>query len=410
MPPNNNKGEKTMKSNTVCGCLSIEQIEKIVVEKMSAQFEERFNRLKDNVVSLMAEKLSVLIEENNILKDTVTTDLENLHEWQKYIDKKVQEIDTETETVKKRVTVIHKLVETFNSNLIKIEEKSKQSTQDSQVIESERAEEKREFEPLHKLVGTLQSKINQLEDSQSESNNCTCEGEIESMRNMVSEMLSEVPNCSAILEGFKNMEEHLEQCNLLESRVSQLEIPQSSTDAGLHSSMKSTFDSHLISSITNELSERKTREANFVIHNLPETPIENDDIERVKEIIEEIMQVDCTEELQRDIYTSKPNIYRMGGRADGKKRTVKVHLTSAKLRENIISNSRRLADSVKYKTVVVQRDLSILERQHLRQLVAEKKRRNNIAITANQEPDWKIYNGTLVRKSSSRVASHFKQY
>ncbi len=140
-----------------------------------------------------------------------------------------------------------------------------------------------------------------------------------------------------------------------------------------------------------------------MIHNLPEAPNENEDIERVREIIEEIMQVDCTQEFQRDTYTNKPNIYRLGRRTDGKRRTVKVHLTSAKLRESNISNSRRLVNSVKYKSVVVQRDLSILERQHLRQLVAEKNRRNNIARIANQEPDWKICNGTLVRKSTSCV-------
>ncbi len=111
-----------------------------------------------------------------------------------------------------------------------------------------------------------------------------------------------------------------------------------------------------------------------MIHNLPEAQNENHDIESVREIIEEIMQVDCTiNEIQRDIYTNKPNIYRLGRQADGKSRTLKVHLTSAKLRESIVLNSRRLANSVKYKAVVVQRGLSILERQHLRQLVAEKK-------------------------------------
>ncbi len=404
MSPNTKKEEQTMKKSAACGCVSIEQIEKTVVEKMSMEFEERFKGLKDNVVSLMAEKLSVLIEENNNLKNTLANEVEDLRKWQVNINEQVEVIESERETDKKRITVIHELAKTFNMNLTKIEENYKQPTQDPQAFESERVEDNKEFELLQQLVGTLQTRINQLEERQLVSN-CTCEGEIESIRSMVNEMLCEVPNCDAVMDGFKNMEERLEQCSLLESRISQLEIPRSNTDTGLLSSSISTSDNHLIASIADELSERKTREANFVIHNLLEASNETHDVESVREIIEEIMQVDCTHELQRDTYSNKPNIYRLGRQTDGKNRTLKVHLTSAKLRESIILNSRRLANSLKYKTVVhvVQRDLSILERQHLGQLVAEKKRRNNIARTANQEPDWKICNGTLVRKSNSRL-------
>ncbi len=49
-------------------------------KKMTEKFEERFSRLKDNVVTLMAEKLSVLIEENNTLKSTLENEVKDLLE------------------------------------------------------------------------------------------------------------------------------------------------------------------------------------------------------------------------------------------------------------------------------------------------------------------------------------------
>ena len=134
-----------------------------------------------------------------------------------------------------------------------------------------------------------------------------------------------------------------------------------------------------ITSITNELCERKWRETNFVIHNLPETTSEVRDAESVKEIIEEIMQHDCTQGMEKDTLTNKPRIYRMGRQVDGRRRTIKVHLRSATLRESIMSNSRRSSSSEKYNSVVVQRDMTVLERRCLKELVIEKKKRNDVA-------------------------------
>ena len=126
--------EEKTRENAV---LSIEDIEK----RMFQQFEERFNRLKDNVVSLIAEKLSVLMEENNTLKSTLKDEVGDLQEWQSDINMKVKEItaanqnvsnfvnqlnviETERESEKKRITVIHDLVKTFNGNLAEIEQNS----------------------------------------------------------------------------------------------------------------------------------------------------------------------------------------------------------------------------------------------------------------------------------------------
>ena len=137
------QGERTR--DNAAYVLSMEEFEK----RMSEQFEEKFNRLKDNVVTLLAEKLSALIEENNILKTTLKDEIGDLREWQIDVNMKVEEItkenknvsnivhqlneiETERESEKKRISVIHDLVKTFNSNLAEIEQNSKQSIHEVQ--------------------------------------------------------------------------------------------------------------------------------------------------------------------------------------------------------------------------------------------------------------------------------------
>ncbi len=269
------------------------------------------------------------------------------------------------------------------------------------AMESEREKERKEFTSMHRLVEALSDNVKQMQNSITElDKNCECKGEIESIKYMVNQMLSELPNSDAIMERFQQIDEHLEQCSLLESRVSQLEIPHTSIDEHYHGSETNILESNNIATITNELCDRKRRETNFVIHNLPERNNEDQDAADVMEIIEEIMQKDYTNMLEEDAFTKKPKIYRMGRKESGKRRTVKVHLKSTKLRDSIISNSRRLSNSEKYKPVIVQKDLTMLERNCIKRLVAEKKRRNNVARMMNQEPDWTIYNGILSRKSN----------
>ncbi len=137
------QGERTR--DNAAYVLSMEEFEK----RMSEQFEEKFNRLKDNVVTLLAEKLSALIEENNILKTTLKDEIGDSREWQIDVNMKVEEItkenknvsnivhqlneiETERESEKKRISVIHDLVKTFNSNLAEIEQNSKQSIHEVQ--------------------------------------------------------------------------------------------------------------------------------------------------------------------------------------------------------------------------------------------------------------------------------------
>ncbi len=91
MPPKKTPGP-AKKKQLECECLSIEQIEQTVVEQINVHFEERFNKLKDSLITLMAEKLSTLVEENYTLKSTLEEEVGELREWQKDITEKVEEM------------------------------------------------------------------------------------------------------------------------------------------------------------------------------------------------------------------------------------------------------------------------------------------------------------------------------
>ncbi len=161
---------------------------------------------------------------------------------------------------------------------------------------------------------------------------------------------------------------------------------------GLHT------DEYNIAAVSNELCDRKKRERNFVVHNLPESESEEQDVIAVKELLEEIARKDIKQELQVDTFTNQARVYRLGKKLPSKTRTVKIHLRSSNVCEYVLNNSRRLSDSEKFNKVVLQKDMTVLEREHLKRLLLEKKRRNELASTMDEEPIWIVRNGVLCRK------------
>ncbi len=263
------------------------------------------------------------------------------------------------------------------------------------AIETEREREKEDFAIMKKQVGGLQVKVKKLEESIRNSEE-TCKGELESIKFMVNEMLSELPNTNSVLKRFNDIEDHLEQCqsDLLQSKS--MDLSQSYVDAQSENACLSEYN---ISAVSNELSERKKREKSFVIHNLPETTDEGEDTARVKDIIEEIIETKVNNPLDYDDLTNKPRVYRLGRKMNGKTRTIKIHVRSVKVCESILSCAKKLSNSDKYSTVVVQRDLTSLEQKQLKRLVNEKKRRNSHALLIGEEPNWTIRDGILYRRS-----------
>ncbi len=264
-------------------------------------------------------------------------------------------------------------------------------------MESERVKEKETTTSLHNLVETLQIKVEELQH-QVTLTETACNEELEGINLMINQMLSEVPNSDTLMSRFDNIEGHLEKCscNYIESRVSQLELNQVNIKAS--NELLTTPDAYHIAAITNEMCERKKRDKSFVIHNLPEAN-EEQDLKSVSEIMEEIIQENVEAEIEQEVFTEKPRIYRLGRKTNSKPRTMKIHLRSTELCDQILSKARWLSSSTKYKSVVIQRDLTLLERQHLKGLVSEKRRRNNLAKAQNEESDWTIRDGILCRKS-----------
>ncbi len=149
-------------NHVACRCLTIEQIEKSIAVKLNEEFEERFNKLKDNVVTLMAEKLSTLGEENSTLKGTLANEVVDLRNWQNDINQKMEDLQSD----KKQTTVIHELVNTFNGKLTEIEENSKQSVQ--QVHEDVQSINENICEMLNELpqvtMSSLETRFSNIEE------------------------------------------------------------------------------------------------------------------------------------------------------------------------------------------------------------------------------------------------------
>ncbi len=54
-----------------CHCATAEDVDKIILERLSEVFAAKFEHLKDQVVTLMASKLSSLLEENKNLRNEI---------------------------------------------------------------------------------------------------------------------------------------------------------------------------------------------------------------------------------------------------------------------------------------------------------------------------------------------------
>ncbi len=354
--------------------LTMEQLDAVIEKKMQIMLVEKMNPLfeKINTLQQMVDNCStVTLNQTKIVDDM-------LHEEKEavlgLVEKRLLAIESEREAEKKETLVVHGLVKTFNNKLGECEVRNESAIQE----------------------------INK---------------EVVSIKDNVRTMLEEVPQITSIEERFSSIEERISNVSeskesegrlnsslsyseTMSNRANQLVVSNTSIDGlclgqdgniGVCPSFQST---------ANELCDRKNRETNFVIHNLPESTSEELDAESVNEIMEEIMQHKCAQWLEKDTFTNKPRIHRMGRQVEGRSRTIKVHLRSATLRESIISNSRRLSSSERYNSVVVQRDMTALERKCIKELVMEKKKRNDVARAMNQEPDWTIHNGILLRKSN----------
>ncbi len=251
------------------------------------------------------------------------------------------------------------------------------------AIETERAAEKEELAVMKKEVETLKSKVKQLKESTKSAN----QEELESIKHMVNQMFCELPNTDSITNRFQEIEAQLRSC-----------LQKSTEETPTTTEYPNCLSEYHIASVSNELSERRKREKSFVVHNLPEATNDDEDMKQIEEVIKEITQLEIKHTVDYN-ETSKPRMYRLGRKKIGRTRTVKIHVKSAEVCEDILSNTRRLSTSERYSSVVIQKDLTKLEQKQLKRLVLEKKRRNSQAQAFGEEPNWTICEGLLCRKS-----------
>ncbi len=152
-----------------------------------------------------------------------------------------------------------------------------------------------------------------------------------------------------------------------------------------------------IAAVANELEERKKRNRSIVLHNVPEKHDKSNDVKAVVQILQKV----SGKEVEIDQMCNTPRIYRLGqygASSRNKPRSIKVHLKSTEECNEILQNTRKLSQSVQYSSVVIQPDLTPMQHNQIRMLVAERKRRNSEAIANNEDPDWTISSGFLHRR------------
>ena len=194
-------------------------------------------------------------------------------------------------------------------------------------------------------------------------------------------MLEEVPQITSIEDRFSSIEE----------AISSFAEPKESTIRS--ESNISLYSQHeLMLEVTNEIDQRQKRRRNLVIHNVDESKDATQDYEKVRDILQEV----TNDKSLVDKHLTK--MYRLGKQSPGRNRSMKIHFKCENFCHSILQNSRNLSTSKSYRNIVIQSDLTPLQRHHLKSLVHEKKERNHRAILCNEEPYWVIRNGRLSRK------------
>ncbi len=206
---------------------------------------------------------------------------------------------------------------------------------------------------------------------------------------------------SSLESRFSNIEEKLELGSSMESVESKNSINTSINNEDFLSSNSTVtrISSEGIASheefmvkVANEVDDRQKRRKALVIHNIEETDNEAEDKLQVTNILKEIIDDESL------VIQQQTNSYRLGRRSPLQNRTVKVHFKSEEFCKNVLQHTRKLGNSECYKRIVLQPDLTPTQRQHLKMLVEEKKRRNCFALQSNEEPDWIIRREKLCRR------------
>ncbi len=338
----------------------------------------------ENKISEAMDKLTIRFQEQiGSLQNEITGMKSN-----------IAQIEKDKNTLNDLQQVSDAAIEQLQSKFESFEETYHQPTREQKEDKEERKKQKHELSVLHNLAKTLNTKVNALEGKLNDTLRTNSE-EIERIHDAVSTMLEEVPQTSSIESRFTSIEDSLEKVSVIPSIESRLHLLENSESCTINESQSSSPEASTID-ISNELADRQWRSRNLVLHNVPESNSLEEDIEVVKHIIEEVAGKDV--EIRSDLITGQPQVYRMGRRVLGKSRSMKIHLGTEEICQDLLKHSRKLTHSDNFSNVVLQADLTAQQRSHLKRMVCEKKLRNRIALKNQDEADWVIRSGKLCRK------------
>ncbi len=272
-------------------------------------------------------------------------------------------------------------------------------------LESEQTQKNNEIVTLQNLVKDFNERLKKLESNQSEYST-----DLDTTKSMVTVMLSEVPQVSSIEERFTELEDRIirssqhNECRRTTTQhnsVIQLDTFDDiyATQTSTVSSSMESLDVTSIAEITNEMEERNKRKTSLVVHNLREASSTDEEIATVTNLISEILPDQQEFGFEADPYSKKPRMYRLGMKTPHRQRSLKIHFKSEEYKDQVLANARRLAKSETHQSVVIQKDMTPLQRIHLKRLLHEKKRRNYEARSKQEEPNWTIRGGILCRKT-----------
>ena len=131
--------------------------------------------------------------------------------------------------------------------------------------------------------------------------------------------------------------------------------------------------------VVTEISERENRANNIIMHGIDKSN-EEDGADRTREDWETIKQV-LTEIGIEEQPGDQTTMKRLGERTEDKKRPILISLKDKRMKQEIITKARKLKDSEKFKQVGISHDLTKIQREELKNLREEARKKSTEETT-----------------------------
>ena len=261
-------------------------------------------------------------------------------------------------------------------------------------VEGQRLKDQEAIQSMSQRLADIKTTLTNIQSKKDE--------DLEFFREMVTEMLEEFPE-NTLMRCQSGFEETAKQVDDNCSAIQELSLRMNSIKESLDvvdrniSHNYSTLPDRSMAAVANELEERSKRKKSIVLHNVPETSNPTDDVKAVNNILQEV----TGREMEFQQALNKPKIYRLGQRIAANRnrtRSIKVHFKTVEDCDEVLQNLRKLSKSTKHNTIIIQPDMTPMQRNHLKMLVLEKRKRNTQAVSNHGDPDWTITAGFLHRR------------